>query len=186
MDDVILVSALICGFTTDWSWDHELYAYRVFRMDNPGSPHLLKQKMRWESSPSPSSSSPSSQAERLLRLPGCSRSIRWRLDPTLPWSPSPSPLPRPRSSPFRPLTPWPQQLRQCLSLPYSFSNLTAPSASTSNARDTAPDFAPGLQFVLHVAILGSSAVAMSSNPGRAASILRFFSIDWDTDKTTHQ
>jgi hypothetical protein len=38
MDDVILLSTRICGFTTHWSWDHELYAYRVFRIGNPGSP----------------------------------------------------------------------------------------------------------------------------------------------------
>jgi hypothetical protein len=38
MDDVILLSTRICGFTTQWSWDRELYAYRVFRMGNLGSP----------------------------------------------------------------------------------------------------------------------------------------------------
>jgi hypothetical protein len=27
------------GFTTHWSWDRELYAYQVFQMGNPGSPH---------------------------------------------------------------------------------------------------------------------------------------------------
>jgi hypothetical protein len=40
-DDVILLSTRICGFTTHWSWDRELYAYRVFRMGNPGSPHHI-------------------------------------------------------------------------------------------------------------------------------------------------
>jgi hypothetical protein len=37
-DAVILLSSRICGFTTHWSWDRELYAYRVFRMGNPGFP----------------------------------------------------------------------------------------------------------------------------------------------------
>jgi hypothetical protein len=37
-DDVILLSTRICGFTTHWSWDRELYAYRVFRIGNLGSP----------------------------------------------------------------------------------------------------------------------------------------------------
>jgi hypothetical protein len=34
----ILLSTRICGFTTHWSWDRELYAYRVFRIANPGVP----------------------------------------------------------------------------------------------------------------------------------------------------
>jgi hypothetical protein len=41
VDDVILLSIRICGFTTYWSWNRELYAYRVFRMGNPGSPHCF-------------------------------------------------------------------------------------------------------------------------------------------------
>jgi hypothetical protein len=45
MDDVILLSTRICGFTTHWSWDRELYAYRVFQMGNPGSPQLHHQRL---------------------------------------------------------------------------------------------------------------------------------------------
>jgi hypothetical protein len=44
---LILLSARVCGFMTHRSWDHELYAYRVFRMGNPGSPQQRCQKSRW-------------------------------------------------------------------------------------------------------------------------------------------
>jgi hypothetical protein len=45
MDDVILLATRICGFTTHWSWDRELYAYRVVRMGNPGTPHLINMQV---------------------------------------------------------------------------------------------------------------------------------------------
>jgi hypothetical protein len=41
MDDVILLSTRICGFTTHWSLDRELYAYRVFGWVIQG-PHSLR------------------------------------------------------------------------------------------------------------------------------------------------